>query len=177
VTICGHLTSFRCEQKGPRRCFPMILNTAAFGPSRAQCENMKNFLRCYLWPALLSLAVLSGCSNSTQTGEVSANIRMSLDLAGFKEVSVAEDRDKDLVILRGNVASDAEKVQAAALAAGFAGAWIVSNQIAVVPPGGATDSRMLKLALDKRIGSAVSTVPSLRNSPAVKPLPLNQGMR
>ncbi len=42
---------------------------------------------------LLIAGMLSGCSSS-KSPDVTDNIRKSLDQAGFKDVSVSEDRDK-----------------------------------------------------------------------------------
>jgi len=111
-----------------------------------------------LKPCLFLLAVvigtLVGCSTmSTKAANVSGSIRTSLDHAGFKDVSVSQDRDKGVVTLGGNVATDSDKSQAASIAQTIAGTQVVSNQIAVVPPGEASDAKKVNSELDKGIDS------------------------
>ncbi len=57
---------------------------------------------------LLVTGMLSGCS-SNKSADVTDNIRKSLDQAGFKDVSVSEDRDKGVVTLKGNVPTETDK--------------------------------------------------------------------
>jgi osmotically-inducible protein OsmY len=90
---------------------------------------------------------------STKTSDVSDNIRTSLDKAGYKDVSVNHDRDKGVVTLGGHVAADADKSQAQSIAKSIAGTEVVSNQIAVIPPGGESDARNMNSDLDKGVAS------------------------
>ncbi|MGD0438375.1 MAG: BON domain-containing protein, partial [Bryobacteraceae bacterium] len=75
----------------------------------------------------------------------------SLDQAGLKAVSVTQDREKGVVTLSGNVAADADKSNAESIAKSVAGAEVVSNQIAVIPPGAASDAKKMNSDLDKGI--------------------------
>ena len=109
--------------------------------------------------AFLALAVaivgtLAGCSTaSTRVPDASDSIRASLDQAGLKDVSASQDRDKGVVTLSGNVAADADKAQAESIARSFAGAEVVSNQIAVLPPGAESKAKAINSDLDKGIES------------------------
>ncbi|MGO9573708.1 MAG: BON domain-containing protein [Terriglobales bacterium] len=51
-----------------------------------------------------------------QSPDVSDSIRKSLDQAGLNNVSVSQDRDKGIVTLGGQVASESDKSQAESLA-------------------------------------------------------------
>jgi len=106
-----------------------------------------------LKPYVLSFAVviLAGCASPTKTADVSASIRTSLDQAGFKDVSSSQDRDKGVVTLGGHVAAEADKAQAESIARSFAGNQVVANQIAVLPPGAASDAKKMDSSLDKGI--------------------------
>jgi len=112
-----------------------------------------------LYPFVLLLAgvlagTLVGCSTmSTKAASVSDTIRTSLDQAGLKDVSITEDRDKGVVTLGGHVAADPDKSQAESIAKSFAGAEVVSNQIAVIPPGAGSDAKKVNSDLDKGIES------------------------
>jgi hypothetical protein len=82
------------------------------------------------------ISVASGCTNnSAKAPDVTASIRPALDQAGLKDVSVSQDRDKNLITLTGKVASDNDKLQAESIARSIAGTQVVSNQISVRPPG------------------------------------------
>jgi hyperosmotically inducible protein len=78
-------------------------------------------------------------------------VRKSLDQAGLKAVSVTQDRDKGVVTLSGNVAADADKAQAESIATSIATGQIVSNQIAVVPPGAESQAKAVNSDLDAGI--------------------------
>ena len=102
--------------------------------------------------ALLALGILAGCSQtSTKSPEVSDSIRKSLDQSGFKNVSVSQDRDKGVVTLGGQVASENDKSQAESLAKSLATGQVVANQIAVVPVGIEKDARAVNSDLDDGI--------------------------
>jgi hyperosmotically inducible protein len=101
---------------------------------------------------LLAAGILGGCSNTAaKSPDVSDNIRKSLDQAGFKDVSVIQDREKGIVTLGGQVATDNAKVEAESLAKSFAGTQVVAVQIAVVPTGGEKDAKAVNSDLDKGI--------------------------
>jgi hyperosmotically inducible protein len=101
--------------------------------------------------ALLGAGTLYGCSKTAASPDVSDSIRKSLDQAGLKDVSVSQDRDKGIVTLGGQVASDGDKAQAETLAKSLAGAQVVADQVAVVPPGLEKDAKAINLDLDKGI--------------------------
>ena len=84
--------------------------------------------------------------------DVSASIRTSLDQAGLKDVSVIQDREKGVVTLNGHVAADGDKAQAMSIAISMAGGQVVSNQIAVIPPGAESAAKAMNSDLDDGIG-------------------------
>jgi osmotically-inducible protein OsmY len=101
---------------------------------------------------VLAIGATLGCSGaSAKSPDVSGNIRTSLDQAGFKNVSVRQDRDKGVVTLGGTVANENDKAQAESLAKPLAGAQVVANEIAVVPVGVETDAKAVNSDLDKGI--------------------------
>ncbi len=113
---------------------------------------MKTLKSCVFVLAVAVAGTLAGCSTtSTKSADVSGSIRTSLDSSGLKDVSVSQDRDKGVVTLTGHVTSDAEKAQAESLAKSIAGAQVVSNEIAVMPPGAEKDAKDANSALDKGI--------------------------
>jgi osmotically-inducible protein OsmY len=96
-------------------------------------------------------ATLAGCSTAPKAADVAGSIRTSLDQAGFKDVSAAQDRDKGVVTLGGHVPADADKAQAESIARSLAGDQVVANQIAVIPPGAEKEAKNLNSDLDKGI--------------------------
>ena len=108
-------------------------------------------IRWYAMLALLSAGALAGCSKTAASPDVSDSIRKSLDQEGLKDVSVSQDRDKGVVTLGGQVASDGDKARAETLAKSLAGPQVVADQIAVIPPGLEKDAKAVNLDLDQGI--------------------------
>jgi hyperosmotically inducible protein len=101
---------------------------------------------------LLTAGIMAGCTTPTvKSPDVADNIRKSLDQAGFKDVTVSQDRDKGIVTLGGQVASDSAKADAENLAKSFAGTQVVADQIAVIPVGVEKEAKAVNADLDKGI--------------------------
>lgn len=101
---------------------------------------------------LLAVLILAGCSQTAvKSADVSDSIRKSLDQAGLKNVSVSQDRDKGIVTLGGQVASENDKSQAESLAKSLAGAQVVANEIGVIPVGVEKEAKAVNSDLDKGI--------------------------
>jgi hyperosmotically inducible protein len=101
--------------------------------------------------ALLAVGILAGCSGTTKSPDVSDSIRKSLDQAGFKDVTVSQDRDKGIVTLGGKVASENDKSQAESVAKSLAGTQVVADQIAVIPVGIEKEAKTVNSDLDDGI--------------------------
>jgi osmotically-inducible protein OsmY len=115
---------------------------------------MKTLRPCLTLLAVAIAAGLSGCSTTpTQAADIGSTVRTALDQAGFKDVTAAQDRDKGVVTLSGHVAADDEKLRAESVVKSIAGQQVVSNQIAVLPPGAEGDAKKVNSALDKGIES------------------------
>jgi hyperosmotically inducible periplasmic protein len=113
---------------------------------------MRTLKLCMTMFVLLAIGGLAGCSSApTKSPDVSDSIRKSLDQAGLKAVSVSQDRDKGVVTLSGNVPSQSDKSQAESIATSIAGGQVVSNQVAVVPPGVESQAKDINSDLDKAI--------------------------
>jgi hyperosmotically inducible protein len=113
---------------------------------------MKKLRLSVVMVALLVVVILAGCSQTaTKSPDVSDSIRKSLDQAGFKEVTVSQDRDKGIVTLGGQVASENDKSQAESLAKSLAGAQVVADQIAVIPVGAEKEAKAVNSDLDQGI--------------------------
>ncbi|MCX6631409.1 MAG: BON domain-containing protein [Candidatus Solibacter sp.] len=125
---------------------------------------MQTFKLCLSVLAVYAVATLTGCSTaSTKAANVTDSIRISLSQAGLKDVSASQDRDKGIVTLGGHVARDAEKVQAESIARSLAGAQVVANQIAVLPPGVESDAKTVNSDLDKGIASNLNAALIVNN--------------
>ena len=92
-----------------------------------------------------------GCSSTSKSPDVSDSIRKSLDQPGLKDVSVSQDRDKGIVTLRGHVAADGDKAQAESIARSIAGGQVISDEIAVLPPGAEREAKVVNSDLDQAI--------------------------
>jgi hyperosmotically inducible protein len=115
-------------------------------------RNMKKLRLSVPMFALLAVGILAGCSQTaTKSPDVSDSIRKSLDQAGFKDVTVSQDRDKGIVTLGGQVASENDKSQAESLAKSLAGSQVVADQIAVIPVGLEKEAKAVNSDLDQGI--------------------------
>lgn len=111
-------------------------------------KSLKMFVT--LVPVML-VAALVGCSNTPKSPDVTDSIRRSLDQSGYKDVSVSQDRDKGVVTLAGTVVAESDKAQAESIAKSNAAGQVVSNQIAVRPPGDESVAKTVDADLDKAI--------------------------
>ena len=113
---------------------------------------MKKLRLSVVMVALLAVGIMAGCSQTTtKSPDVTDSIRKSLDQAGFKDVTVSQDRDKGVVTLGGQVASESDKSQAESLAKSLAGAQVVADQIAVIPVGAEKEAKAVNSDLDQGI--------------------------
>jgi osmotically-inducible protein OsmY len=87
----------------------------------------------------------------SKSPDVAGSIRTSLDQPNLKDVSVSQDRDEGLVTLGGHVSNEGDKAQAEALAKSIAVGEVVSNQVAVLPPGAEAEAKDINSDLDKGI--------------------------
>jgi hyperosmotically inducible protein len=86
--------------------------------------------------AILALTMLVGCSS--QKANVPAakdQVEAALNQNNLGDVKVAEDRDKGVITLSGNVNSDDDKQRAETLAKQAAPGRVVANEIGVRPAG------------------------------------------
>jgi len=110
---------------------------------------MQHFL-----PVLAAISftcILGGCSNTPKYPDVSDNVRKSLDRAGFKDVSVKDDRDKGVVTLNGHVGAETDKSEAEGIAKSLAAGQVVADQVAVIPQGNEKEANSINSDLDKGI--------------------------
>lgn len=101
--------------------------------------------------AIVVAGTLAGCSSTPKSPEVATAIRNSLKQAGYRDVSVSQDRDKGVVTLTGHVPADGDKTQAEQLAKSMAAGQVVADEITVTPPGEASAVKTINSDVDKSI--------------------------
>ncbi len=102
--------------------------------------------------ALLAVALMFACSNMPpKAPDVTSDIRHALDQAGLADVKVSQDREKSVVTLNGNVATDDDKTRAESIARSIAGTQVVSNEIGVRPNGDEKTAKKVDSDLDSGI--------------------------
>jgi hyperosmotically inducible periplasmic protein len=106
----------------------------------------------------LALFSLTGCSSEPKSPPIADNIRNSLNQPAFKNVSVSQDREKGVVTLTGHVATQTEKAQAEAIAKTSAEGQVVSDEIAVLPPGSESAVKTADSDIDKAIEKNLDAV-------------------
>lgn len=84
----------------------------------------------------LLLAWSIGCSeNKANTANVKDNVSQALDNAGFKDINVDVDNDKQVVTLKGDVKTQEEKDRMEQVAKGSASGFVVSDEVGIRPEG------------------------------------------
>src|SRR4051812_30154356 len=82
--------------------------------------------------AALSMIFSVGCSQQRASNpSMKDGVENSLKQAGFKDVNVDEDRNKGVITLKGNVATQDEKNRAEAAAKSAAGNDVIANELLV----------------------------------------------
>src|SRR5580765_7735704 len=99
--------------------------------------------------AALLLTVAIGCtSNKANTPDVKDQVSKALDNAGYKDLKVAVNNDKQLVTLSGDVKTQEDKTRAEELAKNTAAGYVVSNEIGVRPEGVEGEAKKIDSNLD-----------------------------
>jgi hyperosmotically inducible periplasmic protein len=86
--------------------------------------------------AILALAMLVGCSQQRANAPAAKDqVEAALNQNNLGDVKVAEDRDKGVITLSGNVKSDEDKQRAESLAKQAAPGRVIANEVGVRPAG------------------------------------------
>jgi hyperosmotically inducible periplasmic protein len=108
---------------------------------------MKRFATLFL---LTALSLTLACSNERNIS-YKDSVEKALLQADLKDVSVAEDSDKNTITLSGVLHSDDAKYKAADVAKSASGPRIVANEISVRPVGVESAAKSEAAALDNGI--------------------------
>jgi hyperosmotically inducible periplasmic protein len=99
---------------------------------------------------LLALAI--GCtSHRANTPDVKDQVSKALDNAGFKDLKVDVNNDKQLITLNGDVKTQEDKARAEDIARNAGGGYIVSNEIGVRPEGVESEAKKIDSNVDDAI--------------------------
>jgi len=99
----------------------------------------------------VALAITLACTTNTKAPDVTDNVRHALDSAGLNDVHVSQDRDKNVVTLTGNVATDDNKARAESIAKSQAGSAVIADEIGVRPRGDEGTAKKVDSELDSGI--------------------------
>jgi osmotically-inducible protein OsmY len=102
--------------------------------------------------AAFLLCVVIGCTaNKANTPDVKDQVSKALANAGYKDVKVATNNDKQLVTLTGDVKTQEDKDKAEEVAKSAATGFVVSNEIGVRPEGVESDAKKIDSNVDSAI--------------------------
>ena len=108
--------------------------------------------RIFAFVAILAAMFTIACSQQKANApDVSDQIKDSLKANNLGDVKVAEDRDKGVITLSGDVKDEQAKAQAEDIAKQNAGGLIVANEIGVRPAGAEGEAKKVDNNLDKGI--------------------------
>lgn len=118
--------------------------------SNKKRDNMKKTV--FGVAAVALLALTQACStNPALAPDVTTGIKDALKAAGFNDISVSQDRDKGVVTLKGNVATELEKKRAESVAKPLAAGQVLGNEIAILPLGSESAAKTLNSDIDDGI--------------------------
>ena len=98
-----------------------------------------------------SLLFTLACSQSQKSPDVKADVEKALGQAGFRSISVSQDRDKGVITLSGDVQTDADKQRVEEVTRPFANSFVIANQIGVRPSGFENEAKKIDSNLDMAI--------------------------
>jgi hyperosmotically inducible protein len=102
--------------------------------------------------AALLLSVAIGCSSQkASTPDVKNQVTKALDNAGYKDLKVDVNHDKELVTLTGDVKTQEDKSRAEELTKTAASGYVVSNEIGVRPEGVESSAKKIDSNVDDAI--------------------------
>jgi hyperosmotically inducible periplasmic protein len=103
---------------------------------------------------MLGLGALGvGCNARNNNPSVKDNVKKSLEQADLKDVTVTEDRDKNLITLGGTVHSTEAKQRAEDVAKSAAAGRVVANEVSVRPVNQEGEARQIASNVDSGIES------------------------
>ncbi len=101
--------------------------------------------------ASLLFMFVVGCNRKAEHADVKAAVDSAMTRNGLGVVTVAQDRDKGVLTLSGDVESEDEKAQAETVAQQTAPGYTVSNEIGVRPIGQESQAKAVSSSLDDGI--------------------------
>jgi hyperosmotically inducible protein len=100
---------------------------------------------------LTGMLVLVGCNRETQHPDVKDAVDTAMTRNNLGVVKVAQDRDKGVLTLTGDVESAGQKAQAESVAKQVAPGYSISNEIGVRPVGAESQAKAVDSSLDSAI--------------------------
>jgi len=102
--------------------------------------------------AVLLFCLGVGCSNKEANNpSLKDNVKKSLEQADLKDVTVSEDRDKNLITLGGTVHSNDAKARAAEVAKQTAPSRVIANEVSIEPVGQEGKAKQISKDVDTAI--------------------------
>jgi hyperosmotically inducible protein len=102
--------------------------------------------------ALLTLGALVGCSSQrASTPPAKDNVENALKEKGMDKINVDENRDKGVITLKGDVASDDQRREAGEVAQAAAPGRVIANELAVRPDGAEGTAKKIDSNMDDAI--------------------------
>lgn len=114
--------------------------------------------------AILALVMTVGCSQQRANAPAAKDqVEQALNQNNLGDVKVAEDKDKGVITLTGNVKSDEDKQRAETLAKQAAPGRVVANEIGVRPAGVEDQAKKIDSNTDDAIESHMKALIAANN--------------
>jgi hyperosmotically inducible protein len=100
---------------------------------------------------LAGVLMIAGCNNSPHYADSKTAVTNALAQSNMGSIDVSQDRDKGVMTLTGNVASQDQKMQAESVAKQAAPGYTIADEIGVVPPNDASAAKSANSDTDDAI--------------------------
>ncbi|MGI8772089.1 MAG: BON domain-containing protein [Acidobacteriaceae bacterium] len=101
----------------------------------------------------MALTLAAGCNNANTHPDVKDNVKTALKNDNLGDIDVSQDRDKGVLTLTGNVASQDDKAKAETVVQQNAPGYTVADQIGVRPAGMESQAKSVASNTDDAIES------------------------
>ncbi len=99
----------------------------------------------------VSLVLTPACSQNQKSPDVKADVERALGQAGFRSITVSQDRDKGVITLSGDVQTEADKQRTEDITRSISNSFVIANQIGVRPSGFESEAKKIDSNLDTAI--------------------------
>ena len=114
-------------------------------------QDKNGITKGFVIASLAGELLIAGCNNNPKYPDSKESVNNSLTQNNLGAIHVSQDQDKGVITLTGTVPSDNQKTQAESVAKQAAPNYTIADEIAVVPPENASETKAANSDTDDAI--------------------------